>query len=292
MASNPDPSREIHIIQELLTSDPTSSYPGERPWSPAPGIGKSESGMSGPVPKIQRPPYTRLSLGPCAVLLFLLATLPAGCAFPPRTFEWKRAPGHQPLNKSLAIRRFEDVRPATFSSLKNVAWLPLVPFGTTVYHQPGRRFAVSDPAKDFPIALAAELGKAQIFSSVSLEQSRGKGFPEVMGSDLILEGEVRSARIELRFFTYGVSFGCFPLWIVGLPQRLITLVLDVHMRIVSAETGAILWDMDLEDRWAQWQGLYYGRNFYQFPKLLARGALRTSWDLDRAAGEGAFGGGG
>ena len=228
----------------------------------------------------------RLALG-----ALLAAALLSGCRSAPPRLVWSRPPGHEPLPYRVRLTPLKDLRPGMTENLRGVAWVPLVPFAPTTFHRPGERLGFPDPAQEIPLALANELIEAEVFQSVDasyLQEGsfRPSGPGRLGGADLVLEGRLETGRVHMRFITYGISFGATALWIVGWPMRRITLEIEAVFHLLDATTGERLWTYRMQDDWGQWQGFFYGRNFYHFPALAERAVKRMVLDLDAAIAAG------
>lgn len=229
------------------------------------------------------------------LLLGLVSCLfPAtGCLAPPISASLSsaelpaRSPDHQPLRRELILAPFHDQRPLKDEGVWVIALIPLVPYGTSHHERPESwRVGPYKPLEEVPRALAEEIGRARIFSTVRLVKTglEGEG-----NADLILEGAVRRCGLDRRVYTYGLSVLAAPLWVVGFPFRSLRLVFGAYVRVIDARTGETLWEYEFEVDEEDLQGMW-GRSFDpDFPHLVARGIRSTVLDLDRCASEGRLG---
>ena len=213
--------------------------------------------------------------------LVLCASL--GCASPAlRSTRWERPPDHTPLPLSVSVVRLQNHRPQHRRSRRALAWIPMVPASSRVIERPGR------PKTGIAQVLAKRLKEARVFSSVKyLERVPPEGSKRE--ADLILDGAVRSSRLEATLFTYGLSFLAHPLWILGIPRHRIGYDLRFYLRIVNGRTGEVLWDHEVHEKWSHWRGYYYGRNLGKFPILIEQGIEKAIRHLDAAIAGGALG---
>lgn len=214
-----------------------------------------------------------------------------GCAFPRHRIRWERPPGHEPVAASVLVEIFDDLRPGATDDSRFLAWLPLVPFGVTRYHRPGTQLGFHEPGTLLSRAFAFELEQARVFSIVRrapLPPSGDAPPPTEQAAHYILRGTVRMASVNMKYITYGLSFVGTGLWLLGLPIRHIGLELEVELSLHETETGRVVWTHLLQEEWSQFQGIYYGRNFFHFPDMARRGVQRALIDLDAAIAGGAL----
>jgi hypothetical protein len=202
------------------------------------------------------------------------------------TFHYPRCPEHRPVARNVRVVPFVDHRETKDRRGAVLAYIPFIPYGDSVYGQPERWPRTHfRPRQDVPKVLAKGLGKARIFTTVTDATEMDS---PLEGADLVLEGALRSSRMERRIYTYGLSFLAAPLWLLGAPVQRIALVLDVYARIVDVETGDVLWDVSWEERWQGYRSVLYRQASPKLQEMAARAAHGIILEMDRAAAMGRF----
>jgi hypothetical protein len=180
----------------------------------------------------------------------------------------------------VVVLPFEDHRLRSGGGSAIFAFIPIVPCATSTYDRPEqwRRYTFR-PLTEVPRLAVTLLREARIFSDVRYAPD-GEAVPP--DTDLVLEGAIRSSRLERQVFTYGLSFGASALWMVGFPMRRFEWGIGGYLRIIDASTGEVLWDHEFEEEIAYYQGVFYGRYAPPFRSLAQRGLRDAIHDLDRS----------
>ena len=141
------------------------------------------------------------------------------------------------------------------------ASIPLVPYGDTKYERPETAenpekvdVARFDPPHDFSKAIAEELSRAGIFSSVKYAKDVDQEPAEVA-----FRGELRSTDWKRRLYTYLLGPLGPVFWILGLPMSETSTELELDLRLTPVNDPAkVLWNMTMDFEGKKLDGPYYG----------------------------------
>lgn len=201
-------------------------------------------------------------------VLLVVALTMGGClgsrewTYPPPTDKahFEVAPD-QKIPATLAVLPLEDQRG---NGVQEEYWrvaIPLVPHGVTSYDRPETipnpervDEVFFDPPRDFARALAEEIGKAKLFSSVTYAED-----PGVASSDFVLRGQLHSTRWERRITTYLFGPVGTMFWVLGLPMGNTTTEVALDVQLTPAgEPGNVLWRFAMKFEGRELDGPYYG----------------------------------
>ena len=155
----------------------------------------------------------------------------------------------------------EDLRGQTVKEEYWKAAIPLVAYGDTLYDRPEAvenpeevdvvRF---DPPHDFAKAIAAELSKVGIYSSVTYVQD-DRHEP----ADVVFRGRLRSTEWKRRLYTYLLGPLGTVFWMLGLPMSETTTSLSLDLRLTPVnDPDTVLWSMTMDFEGKQFDSPYYG----------------------------------
>ena len=186
---------------------------------------------------------------------------------------------------SLVVVPLDDKRGTEVREQYWAAVIPFVPHASTTYDRPETiesPAAVDEvsfaPSRDFARALADEIRKTNIFSSVTFVD-RDQPMPP---SDFVLQGRLYSTRWERHISTYGLGPAGTLLWIAGLPMG--TTETDVEMDLLLTPAGEpdnVLWGLAMEFEARETDTLYYGLedSVTNYPRALQEGLRLALEDL-------------
>ena len=141
------------------------------------------------------------------------------------------------------------------------ASIPLVPYGDTKYERPEAAVnpeqvdvARFDPPQDFSKAIAAELSRAGIFSSVKYAKDT-----QQEPADVAFRGKLRATDWKRRLYTYLLGPLGPVFWIVGLPMSETSTELELDLRLTPVnDPTKVLWNMTMDFEGKKFDGPYYG----------------------------------
>lgn len=197
----------------------------------------------------------------------------------------------QSVGGSLVVVSLEDKRGTEVREQYWAAVIPFVPHASTTYDRPETIESVApvdevtfSPTRDFARALADEIRKTNIFSSVTfVDQDQ-----PVPPSDFILQGRLYSTRWERSISTYGLGPAGTLLWVAGLPMG--TTETEVEMFVALSPAGEpdnVLWGFAMEFEARERDGLYQGLedSVMNYPKSLQEALRPAMKDLVEKAPE-------
>ncbi len=227
----------------------------------------------------------------CGILLIMSLTI-TGC-LGSRDWEYPPPPDKtyldvttdQQVAGSLVVVPLEDKRGTEVREEYWAAVIPFVPQTVTVYDRPEM---VSDPepvdkvtfspSRDFSRALADEIRKTNIFSSVTfVDQDQ-----PMPSSDFILQGRLYSTRWERNISTYLLGPAGTLLWMTGLPMGTTETDVEMDLRLTQVgEPDNVLWGLAMEFEAQETDSLYYGLedSVTNYPKALQEGLRLALKDL-------------
>jgi hypothetical protein len=155
----------------------------------------------------------------------------------------------------------EDLRGKEVKEEYWKSYIPLVPYGDTMYQRPEAaenpekvdvvRF---DPPQDFAKAIAAELSQAGIYSSVKYAKDA-----QLEPADVAFHGRLRSTEWKRRLYTYLLGPLGPIFWILGLPMSETTTGLELDLRLTPAnDPTKVIWNMTMDFEGKQFDSPYYG----------------------------------
>ncbi len=227
----------------------------------------------------------------CGVLLIVSLTI-TGClgsrdwAYPPppeKTYLGVSA--DQKVDGSLVVVPLTDKRG---TEVREQYWAAVIPFtshATTVYDRPETVSNPSPvdevsfaPSRDFARALAEEIRKTNIFSSVTFVD-QGQPLP---ASDFVLQGRLYSTRWERNISTYLLGPAGTVLWLAGLPLGTTETEVEMFAQITRAgEPDNVLWGFAMEFEAQETDSLYSGLedSVTNYPRGLQEGLRLAIEDL-------------
>ena len=227
----------------------------------------------------------------CGVLLVVSLTI-TGCLGsrdwnypPPPEKAYLGVSADQKVDGSLVVVPLDDKRG---TEMREQYWAAVIPFtthATAVYDRPE---TVSEPAptdvvsfspsRDFARALAEEIRKTNIFTSVTFVD---KDQP-VPPSDFVLQGRLYSTRWERNISTYLLGPAGTALWFAGLPLGTTETEVEMFAQITRAgEPDNALWGFAMEFEAKETDSIYRGLedSVTNYPRGLQEGLRRAIEDL-------------
>lgn len=227
----------------------------------------------------------------CGILLIMSLTI-TGC-LGSRDWEYPPPPektyldvvADQQVAGSLVVVPLEDKRG---TEVREQYWAAVIPFtshATTVYDRPetvsnpNPADAVSfSPSRDFARALAEEIRKTNIFSSVTFVDQDQPMPP----SDFVLQGRLYSTRWERNISTYLLGPAGTVLWLAGLPIGTTETEVELYAKLTRAgEPDNALWGFSMEFEAQEMDSLYQGLedSVMNYPRGLQEGLRLAIEDL-------------
>ncbi len=227
----------------------------------------------------------------CGVLLVVSLTI-TGCLGsrdwnypPPPEKAYLGVSADQKVDGSLVVVPLDDKRG---TEMREQYWAAVIPFtthATAVYDRPE---TVSEPAptdvvlfspsRDFARALAEEIRKTNIFTSVTFVD---KDQP-VPPSDFVLQGQLYSTRWERNISTYLLGPAGTALWFAGLPLGTTETEVEMFAQITRAgEPDNALWGFAMEFEAKETDSIYRGLedSVTNYPRGLQEGLRLAIEDL-------------
>lgn len=176
------------------------------------------------------------------IAALLIITAATGCAVPKA---WRYAADRYPdqqtpgFDRSVAIVPFDDSRIGDNTQGAAFALIPLVLFASNELSTPDSipQFASKwnfRPAEDLAKAAAAELNGSHLFKEVFFSQRGSDG-------DLVLQGNIKTLRMDQTLITYGLSEFGFFLWYLGLPSGTFHNAMEIEFSLQDNQTKKIVW---------------------------------------------------
>ena len=190
----------------------------------------------------------------------------------------------QKVDGSLVVVPLDDKRG---TEVREEYWAAVIPFtthATAVYDRPE---TVSEPAadevtfspsRDFARALAEEIRKTNIFTSVTFVD-KDQPLPP---SDFVLQGRLYSTRWERNISTYLLGPAGTVLWFAGLPMGTTETEVEVFAQITRAgEPDNALWGFAMEFEAKETESIYRGLedSVTNYPRGLQEGLRLAIEDL-------------
>ena len=231
----------------------------------------------------------------CGVLLIVSLTI-TGCLGsrdwdypPPPENTYLEVTADQKVDGSLVVVPLDDKRGTEMREQYWAAAIPFIPHATAVYDRPETVSSPSpvdevsfSPSRDFARAMAEEIRKTNIFTSVTFVD-KDQPLPP---SDFVLRGRLYSTRWERNISTYLLGPAGTVLWLAGLPLG--TTETDVEMFAQIARAGEpdnVLWGFAMEFEAKETDSLYRGLedSVTNYPRGLQEGLRLAIEDLVKKA---------
>ena len=231
----------------------------------------------------------------CGVLLIVSLTI-TGCLGsrdwdypPPPENTYLEVTADQKVDGSLVVVPLDDKRGTEMREQYWAAAIPFIPHATAVYDRPEMVSSPSpvdevsfSPSRDFARAMAEEIRKTNIFTSVTFVD-KDQPLPP---SDFVLRGRLYSTRWERNISTYLLGPAGTVLWVAGLPLG--TTETDVEMFAQIARAGEpdnVLWGFAMEFEAKETDSLYRGLedSVTNYPRGLQEGLRLAIEDLVKKA---------
>ncbi len=227
----------------------------------------------------------------CGVLLIVSLTI-TGCLGsrdwdypPPPENTYLEVTADQKVDGSLVVVPLDDKRGTEVREQYWASVIPFVPYASSTYDRPETLASPApvdkvsfSPSRDFARALAEEIRKTNIFTSVTFVD-KDQPLPP---SDFVLRGRLYSTRWERNISTYGLGPAGTVLWLAGLPLG--TTETDVEMFAQIARAGEpdnVLWGFAMEFEAKETDSLYRGLedSVTNYPRGLQEGLRLAIEDL-------------
>lgn len=197
----------------------------------------------------------------------------------------------QPLAGSLVVLPLEDKRGTEVREQYWASVIPLLPYASSSYDRPETIESPAavdkltfSPTSDFARALADEIRKTNLFSSVTFVEPD----QPVPPSDFVLNGRLYSTRWERHISTYGLGPAGTLLWMAGLPMGTTETEVEMFVTLIPAgEPDNALWGFAMEFEAQETESLYRGLedSVMNYPKGLQDALRLATKDLVEKAPE-------
>lgn len=242
---------------------------------------------------------TNLDRAFSAVMIPMLTVALSACASENRAWQYPADSSGRALYTAsgttlpyrIAVPPLKDERGAAndTSSYWPVA-LPVVPYAERTFERPETLIdpeqvdkIVFDPPRDLSKAIASELQRAGIFSSVAYTEQ-----VDPSSADFVLDGTLRSTTWSRRVTTYGFGGLGTIFWFLGAPIGTNTGTLELNLRLAPVDDpSATLWSFRMQFNAQHVEGPYYNlqESVLKYPRALQYGLEVAAQDLDRLAKE-------
>lgn len=200
---------------------------------------------------------------------------------PPPDNTYLDATVDQPVAGSLVVVPLVDKRGTEVREQYWASVIPFIPYASSTYDRPETIEGPApvdkltfSPTRDFARALADEIRKTNVFSSVTFVD-QDQPLPP---SDFVLNGRLYSTRWERHISTYGLGPAGTLLWAAGLPMGTTETEVEMFVHLIPAgEPDNVLWGFAMEFEAQETESLYRGLedSVINYPKGL-QGALRLA----------------
>ncbi|MCP4176920.1 MAG: hypothetical protein GY756_04065 [bacterium] len=197
------------------------------------------------------------------LMLGIFSLLMVGCV---GTFDYTASPNmvkaKKQTNYSVVVKDFKDVRPLYGSSAGYwIAYLPLMPYGTTVYNRPekGKMYLGSVhfqfvPTRDLAKASFVSLKESKLFNSVLYATGPNIG----KDTTFTFTGDILSTYHNQKALTYCLSVFGSLFWFVGAPAGITINELEVNFMLINNKTNKIVWSYLAKNKDVSAEWLYVG----------------------------------
>lgn len=227
----------------------------------------------------------------CGILLIVSLTI-TGClgsrdwAYPPPPKNaYLEITADQKVDGSLVVVPLDDKRGTEVREQYWAAAIPFTTHATAVYDQPETVSNPSpvdevtfSPSRDFARAMAGEIRKTNVFTSVTFVD-KDQPLPP---SDFVLRGRLYSTRWERNISTYLLGPAGTVLWFAGLPLGTTETDVEMFAQITRAgEPDNVLWGFAMEFEAKETDSLYRGLedSVTSYPRGLQEGLRVAIEDL-------------
>lgn len=227
----------------------------------------------------------------CGVLLIMSLTI-TGCLGsrdwdypPPPENTYLEVTADQKVDGSLVVVPLDDKRGTEVREQYWASVIPFVPYASSTYDRPETIASPApvdkvsfSPSRDFARALAEEIRKTNIFTSVTFVD-KDQPLPP---SDFVLRGRLYSTRWERHISTYGLGPAGTVLWVAGLPLGTTETDVELFAQIARAgEPDNVLWGFAMEFEAKETDSLYRGLedSVTNYPRGLQEGLRLAIEDL-------------
>lgn len=227
----------------------------------------------------------------CGVLLVVSLTI-TGCLGsrdwnypPPPEKAYLGVSADQKVDGSLVVVPLDDKRGTEVREQYWAAAIPFIPHASATYDRPEEASnpAPTDvvsfsPSRDFARALAEEIRKTNIFTSVTFVD-KDQPLPP---SDFVLQGRLYSTRWERTISTYLLGPAGTALWFAGLPLGTTETEVEMFAQITRAgEPDNALWGFAMEFEAKETESIYRGLedSVTNYPRGLQEGLRLAIEDL-------------
>lgn len=221
----------------------------------------------------------------CALGLASLLLL--GCTHPRAWIYLPHASLGEPprSTKPLLVPPFVDERRTENTNRVWCFVVPLCPYGWQELDQPERVTShihsgvwQFDPSYDLARALADEVSRAQLFSSVVVRRER-----DDPGHGFLLQGILVSTRYEATIVSYGLSALGSNLWFLGLPMGSMRETLAFRLRLEDRPSGRVYWERAYRTQQDDgWVSLYALPDDFSYDRLFQALIPTILKDLEQA----------
>lgn len=210
---------------------------------------------------------------------------------PPPDKTYLDAKADQPVAGSLVVVPLDDKRGTEVREQYWASVIPFVPHASSTYDRPETIESPApvdkvtfSPTRDFARALADEIRKTNVFSSVTFVD-QDQPLPP---SDYVLRGRLYSTRWERHISTYGLGPAGTLLWVAGLPMGTTETEVEMFVHLTPAgEPDNALWGFAMEFEARETESLYRGLedSVMNYPKGLQDALRLATKDLVEKAPE-------
>ncbi len=223
-------------------------------------------------------------------LLALLSVL-TGCGtttkfvYPSNMRNLKQVKESKFTNKTVAVLPFDDMRGnKNNSAARYLTLIPLYPYGWVTYDRPeaAQNFLTVEKfdfnaSEDLAKAAALSLRRSLMFKDAWFTFGGDK-----YRADYVFKGEVFSTKYDALIYSYGTSFVCFYVWLLGTPAG----TSENHLAIkfsLQDKNNKTLWSYSFDNKEKILQGLYYrsGDDLSMYVNLMEKAMNEAIADMNK-----------
>src|SRR5262245_53521115 len=208
-----------------------------------------------------------LAASPCLLLASCITSVGAW-SYPSGRYETTACP--KTAGATVAVPRFLDLRAGRNKSAMAFWYVPVWPLGWSHFDKPeattgveGTTLYTASPCEDLARSLAVEMMREGMVKQAFYA---GDYIVNPVATH-VLRGTVRSYFLDETRFSYCISVNSLFLWGLGLPMGTSANGFYVELELVDRQDGRVLWMDTIYDSDDHIEGLYYGPEWYRFPRM-------------------------